>query len=166
MVRRSDEGCSATQKLDFLRSRQYHLNGDIVCFAGTSRQIVVLAGIIMRFGINIRRVLWLQLFRYHPAAVLSGLCHTGPQRMRSLKNVTFFRQARKVRILTGGIHYVFRGLKFEAWRHITGKWQFCKGHRIWTGDHIPFGAGNWRQGPWANHLDSRGWQDGKGESAS
>ena len=27
MVRRSDEGCSATQKLDFLRSRQFVVHG-------------------------------------------------------------------------------------------------------------------------------------------
>ncbi len=33
---------------------------------------------------------------------------------RPLKNATFFCQARKAKILTGGIHYVFRGLKFEA----------------------------------------------------
>ena len=46
---------------------------------------------------------------------------------RPLKNETFFCQARKAKILTGGIHYVFRGLKFEAWRRITKKWQFCKG---------------------------------------
>ncbi len=33
---------------------------------------------------------------------------------RHLKNETFFCQARKAKILTGGIRYVFRGLKLEA----------------------------------------------------
>jgi hypothetical protein len=33
---------------------------------------------------------------------------------RPLKNATFFCQARKAKILTGGIHNVFRGLIFEA----------------------------------------------------
>jgi len=33
--------------------------------------------------------------------------------MRPLKNATFFCQARKAKILTGGIHIVFRGLKLE-----------------------------------------------------
>jgi hypothetical protein len=39
---------------------------------------------------------------------------------RALHNATFFRQARKAKILTGGIHWVFRGLKFEVCRRITG----------------------------------------------
>jgi periplasmic divalent cation tolerance protein len=43
-----------------------------------------------------------------------------------LHSATFFRQARKAKILTGGIHWVFRGLKFEACRRITEKWQLCK----------------------------------------
>jgi hypothetical protein len=45
---------------------------------------------------------------------------------RALHNATFFRQARKAKILTVGIHWVFRGLKFEACRRITEKWQLCK----------------------------------------
>jgi hypothetical protein len=51
-------------------------------------------------------------------------------RVRALHNATFFRQARKVKILTGGIHWVFRGLNFEACRRITGKWQLCKALRV------------------------------------
>ena len=41
------------------------------------------------------------------------ICHRALA-WRPLKNETFFCQARKAKILTVGIHYVFRGLKFEA----------------------------------------------------
>jgi len=67
--------------------------------------------ILSILGISIHVHLWLK----HP-----------PPR-RPLKNIQFCLSPRQVKILTTGIHLVFRGLKFE---HNTGIGQngaFCKG---------------------------------------
>jgi len=47
--------------------------------------------------------------------------------MRLLKNVHFCSSSRKGKILTTGIHSVFRGLKFEPDVEIGQKGVFCKG---------------------------------------
>ncbi len=49
------------------------------------------------------------------------------QYMRPLKNAQFYSSSRKAKILTGGIHWVFRGLKFEPNAEIGQKGAFCKG---------------------------------------
>jgi len=46
---------------------------------------------------------------------------------RPLKNVNFCLSSRKKIILTTGIHWVFRGLKFEPDAEIEQKGAFCKG---------------------------------------
>jgi hypothetical protein len=46
---------------------------------------------------------------------------------RSLKDAEFCSSSRKARILTTGIHGVFRGLKFESDAEIEQKGAFCKG---------------------------------------
>ena len=46
---------------------------------------------------------------------------------RPLKNVNFCSSSRKGKILTMGIHRVFRGLKFEPDVEIGQKGVFCKG---------------------------------------
>jgi hypothetical protein len=47
--------------------------------------------------------------------------------LRYLKNAQFRSSSRKARILTTGIHLVFRGLKFEPDAEIERKGVFCKG---------------------------------------
>ena len=47
--------------------------------------------------------------------------------MRSLENVKFCSSSRKAKILTTGIHRVFRGLKVEPDAEIGQKGAFCKG---------------------------------------
>ncbi len=47
--------------------------------------------------------------------------------MRPLKNGNLCSSSRKAKILTGGIHVVFRGLKFEPDAEIGHKVPFCKG---------------------------------------
>ena len=47
--------------------------------------------------------------------------------MRPLKNANFCSSSRKAKILTTGIHLVFRGLKFESDTEIGQKGAFCKG---------------------------------------
>jgi hypothetical protein len=47
--------------------------------------------------------------------------------LRPLKNVRFFSRSRKAKILTTGIHRVFRGLKFEPDTEIGQKRAFFKG---------------------------------------
>ena len=47
--------------------------------------------------------------------------------LRPLKNVQFCSSSRKMKILTAGIHKVFRGLKFESDAEIGQKGAFCKG---------------------------------------
>ena len=49
------------------------------------------------------------------------------ENMRSLKNVHICSSSRKGKILTTGIHWVFRGLKFEPDVEIGQKGGFCKG---------------------------------------
>jgi len=46
--------------------------------------------------------------------------------MKSLKNGNFCSSSRKAKILTTGIHGVFRGLKFETDAEIGQKVAFCK----------------------------------------
>ena len=46
---------------------------------------------------------------------------------RPLKNTYFCSNSRKAKILTTGIHLVFRGLKFEPDTEIGQKGAFCKG---------------------------------------
>jgi len=50
-------------------------------------------------------------------------------RGRPLKNANFCSSSRKAKILTTGIHLVFRGLKFEPDTEIGQKGAFCKGLR-------------------------------------
>ena len=47
--------------------------------------------------------------------------------MRPLKNAQFYSSARKAKILTTGIHGVFRGIKFEPDAEIEQKGAFCNG---------------------------------------
>ena len=47
--------------------------------------------------------------------------------MRPWKNVQFCSRPRKAKILAAGIHWVFRGLKFEPNDGIGQKGAFCKG---------------------------------------
>ncbi|MCK4467988.1 MAG: hypothetical protein KAU60_06510, partial [Desulfobacterales bacterium] len=47
-----------------------------------------------------------------------------------MKNVQFCSSSRKAKILTGGIHRVFRGLKFEPDAVIGQKGAFCKGLEV------------------------------------
>jgi len=47
--------------------------------------------------------------------------------LRPLKNVQFCSSSRKAKILTAGIHGVFRGLKFKSDAEIEQKGAFCKG---------------------------------------
>jgi hypothetical protein len=47
--------------------------------------------------------------------------------MRPLENAHFCSSSRKAKILTAGIHRVFRGLKFEPDAEIGQKGAFCKG---------------------------------------
>jgi len=47
--------------------------------------------------------------------------------VRPLKNVQFCPRSRKTKILTTGIHLVFRGLKFEYDEEIGQKRAFFKG---------------------------------------
>jgi hypothetical protein len=49
--------------------------------------------------------------------------------LRPLKNAQFCSSSRKAKILTTGIHVVFRGLKFESDAEIEQKGAFCKGLR-------------------------------------
>ena len=51
---------------------------------------------------------------------------------RPLKNAQFCSSSRKARILTGGIYWIFRGLKFEPDAEIGQKRVFCKG-LTWSG---------------------------------
>jgi hypothetical protein len=50
--------------------------------------------------------------------------------MRPLKNIQFCQSTRKARILTTGIHRVFRGLKFESDAVIGRKGMLCNGLNI------------------------------------
>jgi hypothetical protein len=50
--------------------------------------------------------------------------------MRPLHNVHFCSSSRKAKILTGGIRWVFRGLKFEPDAEIGQKGTLCKGLKI------------------------------------
>ena len=47
--------------------------------------------------------------------------------MRPLQNVQFCSSSRKVKILTTGIYWIFRGLKFETDAEIGQKGALCKG---------------------------------------
>jgi hypothetical protein len=47
--------------------------------------------------------------------------------MRPLESADFCSSSRKAKILTAGIHKVFRGLKFEPDTEIGQKEAFCKG---------------------------------------
>ena len=49
---------------------------------------------------------------------------------RTLKNVQFCSRSRKTKILTTGIHLVFRGLKFESDAEIGQKGMFLKALRF------------------------------------
>ena len=51
--------------------------------------------------------------------------------LRPLKNVQFCSRSRKAKILTTGIHGVFRGLKFEPDTEIGQKRAFFDGLRIY-----------------------------------
>jgi len=46
-----------------------------------------------------------------------------------LQNVNFCLSSRNAKILTRGIHWVFRGLKFERDAEIGQKGAFCKGFK-------------------------------------
>ncbi len=46
--------------------------------------------------------------------------------MRALKRVQFFSRSKKTKILTTGIHVIFRGLKFESDTEIGQKGTFFK----------------------------------------
>ena len=59
----------------------------------------------------------------HPSSIFN---------MRPLKNVQFCSSTRKVKILTGGIYWIFRGLKSEPDAEIGQKGAFCKGLNINT----------------------------------
>ena len=48
-------------------------------------------------------------------------------KLSRFQNVQFCSRARKAKILTTGIHGVFRGLKFEPDTEIVQKGAFCKG---------------------------------------
>jgi len=47
--------------------------------------------------------------------------------LRPLQNVQFCSSSRKVKILTTGIYWIFRGLKFEPDAEIGQKGTLCKG---------------------------------------
>jgi len=47
--------------------------------------------------------------------------------VRPLQNVQFCSSSRKVKILTTGIYWIFRGLKFEPDAEIGQKGTLCKG---------------------------------------
>jgi hypothetical protein len=65
---------------------------------------------------------WVDL-RRNPAKIpLKGIHSERP-----FKNVNFCLSSRKAIILTTGIHWVFRGLKFEPDAEIEQKGAFCKG---------------------------------------
>ncbi|SPD75887.1 hypothetical protein PITCH_A780017 [uncultured Desulfobacterium sp.] len=49
------------------------------------------------------------------------------QTLRPLKNGPFYAKSRKTKILTTGIHGVFRGLKFESDAELAQKGAFFKG---------------------------------------
>jgi len=46
---------------------------------------------------------------------------------RPLQNVQFWSSSRKAQILTTGIYWIFRGLKFETDAEIGQKGTLCKG---------------------------------------
>jgi hypothetical protein len=60
-----------------------------------------------------------------------------------LQNVQFCSSSRKARILTTGIYWIFRGLKFETDAEIGQKGTLCKGlsRPIWGMDSDPDGMG-------------------------
>jgi len=47
--------------------------------------------------------------------------------LRPLQNVQFYSSSRKAKILTTGIYWIFRGLKFEPDAEIGQKGTLCKG---------------------------------------
>ncbi|MBW2599517.1 MAG: hypothetical protein JRC60_05445 [Deltaproteobacteria bacterium] len=55
------------------------------------------------------------------------------ERLRSLQNVQICSSSRKVRILTTGIYWIFRELKFETDAEIGQKATLCKGLRLRVG---------------------------------
>ena len=54
----------------------------------------------------------------------------GNHKTRPLKNVQFRSSPRKAKILTIGIHWVFRGLKFDPDAVIGRKGALCKGLKM------------------------------------
>ena len=48
-------------------------------------------------------------------------------RARPLQNIQFCSSSRKAKILTAGIYWIFRGLKFELDEEIGQKGALCKG---------------------------------------
>ena len=73
--------------------------------------------------------------------------------MKPLQNVQFCSSSRKAKILTTGIYWIFRGLKFETDAEIGQKGTLCKGLIIllimFIGLSIPcYGGGNDSFVPW------------------
>jgi len=59
------------------------------------------------------------------------------QGLRPLQNIQFCSSSRKAKILTTGIYWIFRGLKFETDAEIGQKGTLCRGLRLSRGFFLP-----------------------------